>query len=68
MGRTVANATIIGTKATKTYEFLVDDGATFTGLPSHGIEGLGLEPVQRGRIEVQTAEGLVERETFIGVG
>ena len=68
MGRTIVNATIIGPQATRTYEFLVDTGATFIGLPIEEIEALGLTPVPNGRIMVNTAEGLVERSTYIGVG
>ena len=68
MGRTIVKATIIGPQDTRSYEFLVDTGSTFIGLPIEEIEALGLTPVPNGRIIVNTAEGLVERSTYIGVG
>ncbi len=50
------------------YTFLVDTGATYVGLPAAEIAELGLIRVPGGRMQFNTAEGMVERDTFGAFG
>ena len=68
MGRTSVTATIVGERETKEYEFLVDTGATYVGLPAPEIDQLGLTPVRNGRMRLLTATGVVERSTYSAHG
>ena len=68
MGRTTVNATLIGERMSKEYEFLVDTGATHVGLPGEEIDHLGLTPIPRGRIRVLTAAGVAELDTYAALG
>ena len=68
MGSTTVNATLIGEKMSKDYQFLVDAGATHVGLPAEEIDRLGLAPIPNGRIRVLTATGVVEQETYSAHG
>ena len=67
MGRTQVQVKIFGEAATQEYTFLVDTGATYLGLPLEDIEALGLQHL-RGRIELMTATGIVEVETYLAEG
>lgn len=68
MGRTFVEATIAGPRSQREYRFLVDTGSTYMGLPAEEIEALGLEPIPSGRIEVLTAQGLVEYDSYWALG
>ena len=68
MGRTYVEATIIGPKASKEYNFLVDIGASLMGLPMDEIQTLGLTPVPNGRRAFITATGAIELDTYIITG
>ena len=68
MGRTTVNATLVGEKTRKEYEFLADTGATHVGLPAEEIDRLGLAPIPNGRIRVLTATGVAVRDTFAALG
>ena len=68
MGRTYVTATINGARTSRDYDFLVDTGATFVGLPIEEIQELGLTPVPDGKVEFLTATGVVELDTYIAVG
>ena len=64
MGRTTVEAFAIGPNGTRGFEFLVDTGSTFVGLPIEDIEALGLPMVHGGRRQVMTALGMTEQETY----
>ena len=64
MGRTVVQALAIGPNGTRWFDFLVDTGSTFVGLPIKDIEALGLPIVPGGRYEVMTATGVIEQDTY----
>ena len=66
MGRTTVEAFAIGPNGTRRFEFLVDTGSTFAGLPIEDIEALGLPMVYGGRRKVMTATGVIEQETYSG--
>ena len=68
MGRTTAIATIIGASESREYEFLVDTGSTHIGIPEQEIEELGLSPVPNGILQVLTATGIVERQSYWAIG
>jgi predicted aspartyl protease len=68
MGRTFAQATIHGPKASKEYSFLVDTGSTHMGLPIEQIEELGLTLIPDGKRRFITATGLLELDTYVALG
>ncbi len=68
MGRTVATATIVGSTASREYEFVVDTGSTYVGLPQSEIDHLGLEAIPHGLREILTANGIIERQTYSAIG
>ncbi len=67
MGRTTVEALAIGPNGARRYDFLVDIGSTYVGLPDEEIAALGLPVVPGGRHKVITAMGVTERECY-GVG
>ena len=68
MGRTVVEATIHGARASRSYEFLVDMGSAYLGLPLEEIEDLGLSKVPNGRRRFLTPEGVIESDTYTALG
>ena len=68
MGRTEVSATIIGPNAAREYNFLVDTGSTYIGLPIQEIEDLGLRPLRNGVRRFVTATGVVELQTYAAAG
>ena len=68
MGRTIATATIIGANEAREYEFLVDTGSTHIGLPQRDIDELDLSPIPNGVLQVLTANGIVERQSYWAIG
>ncbi len=68
MGRTTAIATIIGGNEAREYEFLVDTGSTHIGLLRQDIDELELSPVPNGVLQVLTATGIVERQSYWAIG
>ena len=68
MGRTTATATITGPNGSKTFEFLVDTGSAFVGLPEEEIQDLGLVPIPDGRRRFRTAEGVITLDTYNALG
>ena len=67
MGVTEVQATIIGEIETRDYNFVVDTGATYLGLPMEEIESLGLQP-STGIIRVMTVSGVVELGSYFATG
>ncbi len=68
MGRTTAIATIIGANEAREYEFLVDTGSVHIGLSQEDIDELELSPVPNGVLQVPTATGIVERQSYWAIG
>ena len=66
MGRTTVEAYAIGSNGTRRFDFLVDTGSTFVGLPLDDIEALGLPMIPGGRRKVMTATGVIEQDTYSG--
>jgi predicted aspartyl protease len=67
VGRTEAQAKVIGERETREYTFLVDTGATYLALPAEEIEALGLRQ-SRGRLRLMSATGIVEVNTYFADG
>ena len=67
-GRIFATASILGSTADRVYDFLVDTGHVYIGLPELEIQELGLETIPKGKAEVQTATGTIERQTYWAMG
>ena len=66
MGRTTVEAFAIGSNGTRRFDFLVDTGSTYVGLPLDDIEALGLPTIPGGRRKVMTPTGVIEQETYSG--
>ncbi len=66
MGRTMVEASVTGENGTRRFEFLVDTGSTFVGLPLEDIEALGLPKIPGGVHRLMTALGITENETYAG--
>ena len=64
MGRTTVEAFVIGENGTRRFEFLVDTGSTFVGLPKEDIEALGLYKFPGGRFRLMTGMGVMESDTY----
>ena len=65
MGKVMVRASAIGPNGTRLFDFLVDTGSTFVGLPMSDIEALGLPMVHDGRHETRTATGVVELDAYV---
>ena len=68
MGRTFIEATIIGSKATRDYSFLIDTGSTYMGLPAEEIEALGLTLIPDGKRRILTPPGIIEQQSYWSLG
>ncbi len=68
MGRTFAKATLAGADKDREYEFMVDTGSTYVGLPQSEIDELGLQEIPNGVEATLTANGVVERQTYWAIG
>ena len=68
MGKTYVTASLIGARSRKEFDFLVDTGSTYIGLPQSDIDELGLEAVPDGWVEVLTSVGVVRRPTYLATG
>ena len=68
MGQTFAVATIIGSTASREYEFMVDTGSTYVGLPKSEIDGLGIAPIPDGDILVRTANEIINQQAYWTLG
>ena len=66
MGRTMIEASVTGENGTRRFEFLVDTGSTFVGLPLEDIEALGLPKIPGGVHRLITVLGVTENETYAG--
>lgn len=69
MGITYARGSITGRGETREYDFLVDTGATWLGIPQADIDALGLDTVPNAAAELPTADGSAVRSpVYVAVG
>lgn len=69
MGVTYAKGSVTGPTAVRAYDFLVDTGATWVGLPQEDIDALGLDTVPNAGAELLLADGTVSHTPiYIAVG
>ena len=64
MGRTTVEAFVTGEHGIRRFEFLVDTGSNFLGLPLEDIEALGLYKIPGGRYKLMTGMGMMESDTY----
>ena len=53
-----------GESGIRSFEFLVDTGSNFMGLPLEDIEALGLYKIPDGRYRLMTGLGVMESDTY----
>ena len=69
MGVTYARGSITGKTETREYDFLVDTGATWVGIPQEDIDALALDTVPNATGALMTADGSVVRSPiYVAVG
>ena len=69
MGVTHAKGSITGKLENREYDFLVDTGATWVGIPQADIDELGLDAVPNANTALLTADGKVVRTPiYVGIG
>ena len=69
MGVTYAKGSITGRGEVREFDFLVDTGATWVGIPQADIDALGLETVPNASAALMTADGTINRTPiYIAVG
>ena len=69
MGVTYAKGSITGKSETREYDFLVDTGATWVGIPQEDIDALALDAVPNATAALMTADGSVVRSPiYVAVG
>ena len=68
MGVTYARGSITGKSETREYDFLVDTGATWVGIPQADIDALGLDAVPNASAEIVTGNGVIRTPMYIAVG
>ena len=68
MGITYAKGSITGKSEVREYDFLVDTGATWIGLPPEDIDALGLDPVPNAAAEITTGNGVIRTPLYTAIG
>lgn len=69
MGITYARGSITGKSEVREYEFLVDTGATWIGIPQADIEALELDTVPNAGARLMTADGsIINTPIYIATG
>ena len=69
MGVTYARGSIAGKSENREYDFLVDTGATWVGIPQADIDALGLDTVPNASAALMTADGKIMRTPiYVGIG
>ena len=69
MGITYARGSITGKSENREYDFLVDTGATWVGIPQDDIDALGLDTVPGASADLMTADGrVVSTPIYVGIG
>lgn len=64
MGKTMVEAFVTGESGIRRFDFLVDTGSSFMGLPLEDIEALGLPKVPEGRYRLIAAMGIMESDSY----
>lgn len=64
MGRTTVEAFVTGENGIRSFEFLVDTGSSYMGLPLEDIESLGLYKFPGGRLRLMTGMGVMESDSY----
>ena len=69
MGITYAKGNITGKNEVREFDFLVDTGATWVGIPQADIDALGLDTVPNASAALMMADGTVnDTPIYIAVG
>ena len=69
MGVTYARGSITGQNESREFDFLVDTGATWVGIPQADIDALGLDTVPNADAALMMADGTISRTPiYIAVG
>lgn len=69
MGVAYAKGSITGRLENREYNFLVDTGATWVGIPQDDINALGLDTVPNASAALMTADGKVTHTPiYVGIG
>ena len=69
MGVTYARGSIAGKSENREYDFLVDTGATWVGIPQADIDALALGTVPNASAALMTADGNIMRTPiYVGIG
>ena len=68
-GNNLRQGSITGKSANRAFDFLVDTGATWVGIPQDDIDALGLDAVPNAGAALMTADGKVLRSPiYVGIG
>ena len=69
LGITYARGSITGKSENREYDFLVDTGATWVGIPQADIDALALDTVPNASAALMAADGEVMRTPiYVGIG
>ena len=69
MGMTYARGSVTGRNEVREFDFLVDTGATWVGIPQADIDALGLDAVPNARAALMMADGAAKpTPIYIAVG
>ena len=64
MGRTTVEAFVTGDSGVRRFDFLVDTGSSYMGLPLGDIEALGLYKFPGSRLRLMTGMGIMESDSY----
>ncbi len=64
MGRTTVEALVTGESGIRRFDFLVDTGSSYMGLPLEDIEALGLYKFPDGKLRLMTGMGIMESDSY----
>ena len=64
MGRTTVEAFVTGENGIRRFDFLVDTGSSYIGLPIADIKELGLHKLPGASHKIRTALGVLESDTY----
>ena len=69
MGVTYAKGSITGQNEVREYDFLVDTGATWVGIPQADIDALGLDTVPNASAKLMMADGAISHTPiYVAIG
>ncbi len=64
MGRTTVEAFVTGESGIRRFDFLVDTGSSYMGLPLEDIEALGLYKFPGDKLRLMTGMGIMESDSY----